>query len=343
VTVIESARPPAAPSVPRTMVNLILGLVCGLFLGVVAAFVAEALDNKIRTSSQLAEFTRLPLLGSIPRVAGPARPRLIFSRDKRNAPPVMAARHHDVEEAFRALRSALLLAKAGRPPQILLVTSALPGEGKSTVAANLARTLANFGHKTALVDCDLRHPRLHRVFNEKPVRGLTNVLASSMSVAEVLLPTPYEHLHLVPGGPTPPDPATLLDPVRLRSMFEELRRDGFEFAIIDTPPLLVFADAYNLIPVVEGVILVARAHRTLKDALRQTQDSLGKVQAPLIGVVLNGEDTDDRSGSYYRYYHYRRGYYRRAAEARTTAATATEQGPPLLSPPDDEEVKAGGK
>lgn len=316
VSIIEAARAPERPASPRTRLNLMLGLAFGLFLGVAAAFVAEALDNKVRTGQQLADISRLPLLGSIPRLEGPARPRLIFSRDRRASAPVMAARHHDIEEAFRALRSALLLAKAGRPPQVLMVSSAVPGEGKSTIVGNLGRTLAAFGCRTVLIDCDLRHPRLHRLFDLQPERGLTNVLASSVPVSEVLLKTPYDGLHLVPGGPCPPDPATLLDPGRLRQMIAELQGSGFEFALIDTPPLLVFADAFNLVPAVEGVIAIARAQSTPKDALRQMLDALRKVQAPLIGVVLNGEVTAERSGSYYRYYHYRRGYYRRAAESR---------------------------
>ncbi len=316
VTILEEARPPLSPATPRTRLNLALGLAFGLFLGVAAAFVAEALDNKIRTGQQLAELSRLPLLGSIPRLEGPPRPRLIFSRRQSGAGPVMAARHHDIEEAFRALRSALLLAKAGRPPQVVVVSSALPGEGKSTIVANLGRTLGAFGHKTVVIDCDLRHPRLHHLFGAAPERGLTNVLASSVPVGDVLLETPYDRLSLVPGGPCPPDPATLLDPARLRQMLRDLQERGFEFALIDTPPLLVFADAYNLVPAVDGMIVIARAQSTPKDALRHMLESLRKVQAPLTGVVLNGEVTAERSGSYYRYYHYRRGYYRGAAETR---------------------------
>ncbi len=322
VAVLDRAVAAERPAVPRTKLNLALGLAFGLFLGVAAAFLAEALDNKVRSSAQLGELTRLPLLGSIPRLEGPARPRLIFSRRKGAVAPVIAAKHHDVEEAFRALRSALLLSQPGHPPNVLLVTSALPGEGKSTVASNLGRTLASFGHKTVLLDCDLRHPRLHRVFKVKPVRGITNVLASSMPVADVVCATPYENLWFVPGGPCPPDPATLLDADRVRHIAQDLVAQGFEFVIIDTPPVMVFADTFSLVPAIEGVILVARAHSTPKEALRQTLEGLRKVKAPILGAVLNGEITEEHGSSYYRYYHYRRGYYRKAAEARADEALA---------------------
>ena len=323
VKIVDHARPPERPAVPRVKLNLALGLAFGLFLGIAAAFLAEALDNKVRGPGQLAEISGLPLLGSIPRVEV-HRPRLVFAGKKRSSTtPVMAARNHDAEEAFRAIRSALLLSQPGDPPRVLMITSALPGEGKSTISANLARTLAAFGQKVVLVDCDLRHPRLHRVFKAPKDRGVTNVIAGTLSLEQVLSSTPWPHLSLVPGGPCPPDPATLLHPDRMREIFAGLREaHGYDFVVVDTPPVLVFADAFNLVPAVDGVILVARALQTPKDAVRQARELLGKVQARMLGCVLNGEVAEERSGSYYRYYHYRKGYYRKAEERRRKAAAA---------------------
>ncbi|HHN74744.1 MAG TPA: polysaccharide biosynthesis tyrosine autokinase [Acidobacteria bacterium] len=324
VAIIGPATVPESPAVPRVKLNLALGLVFGIFLGIGAAFLAEAMDNKIRGGAHLAELTGLPLLGSIPRLATPHKPRLAFSRKRSGTTPVMAAqRNHDVEEAFRAMRSALLLAQAERPPASLMVTSALPGEGKSTIAANLARTLASFGHSVVMIDADLRHPRLHRVFKADKNRGLTNVLASTLPIEDVVVPTVYPNLSLVPGGPCPPDPATLLDRDKLGEIVRRLG-ERFEFVIIDTPPVLVFADAFNIVPSVEGTIFVARSMATQKDAVRQAMDTLRKVNTRLVGVVLNGEITEERSGSYYRYYHYRRGYYRKAMERRATGETAPQ-------------------
>ncbi len=337
VKIVDTARPPEQPAVPRVKLNLALGLAFGLFLGVAAAFLAEALDNKIRNPNQLSEISGLPLLGSIPRVEV-SRPRLVFSAKKKSTTtPVMAARNHDAEEAFRAIRSALLLSQPGDPPRTLLVTSALPGEGKSTISSNLARTLAAFGQKVVLVDCDLRHPRLHRVFKAPKDRGITNVIAGTLPLDQVIFQTPYPHLSLVPGGPCPPDPATLLHPDRMREIFGVLREEhGFDFVVVDTPPVLVFADAFNLVPAVDGAILVARALQTPKDAVRQARELLGKVQARMLGCVLNGEVAEERSGSYYRYYHYRKGYYQKAEERRRQASRERKEAAAADTPADDD-------
>lgn len=321
VSIVDPARPPEGPAAPRVKLNLLVGLLFGLFLGVGAAVTAQALDNKVRTAQQLQELTRLPILGAIPRVVGREKPRLAFSRSasgkaQRSSSPVIAAQHHDAEEAFRALRSALLLAKAGAPPRTLLITSALPAEGKSTISANIGRTLAAFGQKVILIDADLRHPRLHRVFKVSPAIGLTNLLVGSATAEEALQETKYPGLRLLAGGPCPPDPATLLDPKQLKGLFEHLQvRHGADVILIDTPPTLVFADAFNVVSAVEGVILVGRARQTPKDAIRQAADALRRLGAPLLGAVLNGESSEDQSGSYYRYYHYRYGYYGKQNDA----------------------------
>ncbi|GAB4224046.1 MAG: exopolysaccharide regulatory tyrosine autokinase VpsO [Acidobacteriota bacterium] len=317
VSVVAPATPPERPAVPRYRLDLALSALLGLFLGIGAAFAAEALDNKVRSVEQLGELGGLPVLGSVPHVEGPPRPRLVFSRKRREgASPVVAPGAHSVEEAFRTLRSSLLLSHPGGPPRVLMVTSALPGEGKSTFSANLARTLAAFGDRVVLLDADLRHPRLHRAFKAPRDRGLANVLAGATGLDDVLFETRYDNLALVPGGPCPPDPATLLDPERVRAVVRALReRHGAEFVIVDTPPTLVFADAYSIVPAIEGVILVARALRTPKDAVREVCEALRKIKAPLLGAVLNDEAGDDASGSYYRYRHYKRGYYAKARAA----------------------------
>jgi capsular exopolysaccharide synthesis family protein len=318
VSVIGPATPPEHPAVPRVFFNLALGMMFGGFLGVGSAFLAEALDNKVRNAQQLADIAELPLLGSIPKLEGTPRPKLVFSRRRADTTPAIVDRqHHEVEESFRAIRSALLLAQIDRPPRSLLVTSAVPGEGKSTIVANLGRTLASFGSRTLLIDADLRHPRLHRVFNVTKQRGLTNLLASGVPPEEVIFATEHDNLWVMPGGPSPPDPATLLDSDRMLELFGGLY-EHFDFVIVDTPPVLVFSDCYSIVPAVESLVFAARAMTTQKDAVRQALDGLRKMKAPLAGVVLNGETASQqgRGYSYYRYYHYRKGYYRRARDER---------------------------
>lgn len=326
VSVIGAAQPPEHPAVPRVFFNLALGLMFGGFLGVGAAFLSESLDNKVRGAQQLADLVELPLLGSIPRLEASPRPRLAFSRKRSETTPAMVGkRHHEVEESFRAIRSALLLAQVDRPPRSILVTSAVPGEGKSTIVANLGRTLASFGSPTLLIDADLRHPRLHRVFDVGKRHGLTHILASGTPAEEVIFPSGHDNLWVIPGGPSPPDPATLLDSDRMLDLIGSLY-GRFEFILVDTPPVLVFSDCYSIVPAVESVLFTARSMSTHKDAVRQAVDGLRKMKAPLGGVILNGEVLDHQGSnySYYRYYHYRKGYYQKAREDREHSGVQEE-------------------
>ncbi len=328
ISIVAEAVPPESPAVPRVMLSLALGAAFGLFLGVAAAFLAEALDNKVRDGQQAAEIGGLPLLGAVPRIDGPPKPRLVFSRKHVGSTPVLVARQNDAREAFRALRSSLLLSHVDRPPRAMLVTSALPGEGKTTVCANLGRTLATFGSKVVVIDADLRRTRLHRAFKVPKDRGLANVLAHSAPLEDVVFRTQYPDLWVIPGGPCPPDPATLLHPDRVQQIATALvEKMGFDYVLFDSPPVLVFADAYNIVPAVEGVVLVARAMQTPKEALRSACEQMRKMNAPLIGLVTNDETEEAGSASYYRYYHYRRGYYRKAAEVRAATYQGLETGP----------------
>lgn len=319
VSIVAEATVPEHPVVPRTFLNLALGAMLGIFLGVGAAFGVEALDNKVRHAEQLAELSGLAVLGTVPRFDGPKAPRLAFQKKKRAHTPRLAAKQNDVEESFRAIRSGLLLSQADHPPSSLVVTSALPGDGKSTVAANLARTLASFGARVVLIDADLRHARLHRVFHVPKERGLTTIIARAMPVRDAVFRSRFENLYVLPAGPCPPDPATLLDPTRLREIARTLTEDlGFDFVLIDTPPLLVFADAFNTLPAVDGVLFVARAMRTPKEAVRTAVAALQKMRVRQLGAILNAEAGEDHSGSYYRYYHYRKRYYAASRRAQET-------------------------
>ncbi|NJN64421.1 MAG: CpsD/CapB family tyrosine-protein kinase, partial [Acidobacteria bacterium] len=239
--------------------------------------------------------------------------------------------------AFRALRSSLLLSHLDRPPRVMLVTSALPGEGKTTVCANLGRTLAAFGSKVVLIDADLRRPRLHRAFKVPKDRGLANVLAHSAPVEDVIFPSQYPNLFVIPGGPCPPDPATLLHPDRTTHIVRMLTLErGFDFVLFDSPPVLVFADAFNLMQATEGVVLVARSMQTPKEALRSACEQIRKIKTPILGLVTNDESEEAGSASYYRYYHYRRGYYKKAMEARGGEEHELATGPTEIPAFDDD-------
>ena len=216
-----------------------------------------------------------------------------------------------MSESFRALRTALLLSRPDHPPQVILVSSALPREGKTTAAANLAVTLAQLGDKTVLVDADLRKPGVGRLLNlgKGKFAGLSSYLAGVSTLDLVTVPHPtIPNLAAIPTGPLPPNPADLLSSHKLTEAIAELRTK-FKFVVIDSPPILAATDGVILSVQVDGVILVVRSGETPKEAFTQTRDLLAGVKCNLLGVVLNAVDSTSPDYYYsYRYYPYSYGY-----------------------------------
>jgi succinoglycan biosynthesis transport protein ExoP len=216
-----------------------------------------------------------------------------------------------ISEAFRALRTSLLLSQADHPPQVILVTSALPREGKTTAAVNLAVTLAQLGDRTLLMDSDLRKPGIRRALNltiGKEV-GLSSYLAGVSTLDEVCIAHPtINNLVALTTGPVPPSPADLLSSYRMREAIIELRH-RFKFIVIDSPPVMAATDAVILSALTDGVLLVVRSGETPKEAFTRTRDLLAAVKCRLLGVVLNAVDSSAPDYYYsYRYYPYAYGY-----------------------------------
>lgn len=209
-----------------------------------------------------------------------------------------------VAEAFRTLRTNISFSSLDRPLKSLLVTSAGPEEGKSTTVANLAVVLAQAGSRVLVLDCDLRKPTMHKVFELENRRGLTSVLVEEVPPGEVVMATAVPGLEVLTSGPLPPNPAELLGSQRMKSLLAQLV-EGFDITLVDTPPLLAVTDAAVLAPLVDAAMLVARAGTTRVDMLQEAKASLEKTGVHLLGAVLNGlrPETD----GYYYYYHYK--YY----------------------------------
>jgi capsular exopolysaccharide synthesis family protein len=216
-----------------------------------------------------------------------------------------------MSEAFRALRTSILLSQAEHPPQVILVTSALPREGKTTAAANLAVTLAQLGDRTVLVDADLRKPGIGRLLNlgSGKYAGLSSYLAGVSSLDLVSVPHPaIPNLVAIPTGPLPPNPADLLSSHKLADAIVELRAK-FKFIVIDSPPVMAATDAVILSVQADGVLLVVRSGDTPKAAFTRTRDLLTSVKSRILGVVLNAVDSSAPDYYYsYRYYPYSYGY-----------------------------------
>jgi capsular exopolysaccharide synthesis family protein len=216
-----------------------------------------------------------------------------------------------MSEAFRALRTSILLSQADHPPQVILVTSALPREGKTTAAANLAVTLAQLGDRTLLIDADLRKPGVGRLLNmtDGKYAGLSSYLAGASSLESVAVPHPViPNLVAIPTGPLPPNPADLLSSHKLTEALRELRGQ-YKFIVIDSPPIMAATDAVILSVQADGVLLVVRSGETPKEAFTRARDLLTSVKCHLLGVVLNAVDSSAPDYYYsYRYYPYSYGY-----------------------------------
>jgi succinoglycan biosynthesis transport protein ExoP len=216
-----------------------------------------------------------------------------------------------MSEAFRALRTSLLLSRADHPPQVILVTSALPREGKTTAAANLAVTLAQLGDRTVIVDADLRKPGVGRLLDMtgSGYAGLSSYLAGASSLDLVTVPHPtIPNLAAIPTGPLPPNPADLLSSHKLAEAIAELRTK-FKFVVIDSPPVMAATDAVILSVLTDGVLLVVRSGETPKEAFTRMRDLLVSVKCNILGVVLNAVDATAPDYYYsYRYYPYSYGY-----------------------------------
>jgi polysaccharide biosynthesis transport protein len=320
IRIVDPAMIPSTPTRPAKARNIALAFLVGLVGGIGLALLREYLDNTVKTPDDVETLARLPSLAVVPAFGeGSAEAkRNIFLRansnnghDKRVELVAQHLPKSQMSEAFRALRTALLLSQADHPPQVILVTSALPREGKTTAAANLAVTLAQLGDKTVLVDADLRKPGVGRLLNlgSGKYAGLSSYLAGVSSLELVTVPHPaIPNLAAIPTGPLPPNPADLLSSNRLSDAITELRKT-FKFIVIDSPPIMAATDAVILSVQTDGVLLVVRSGETPKEAFTRTRELLTSVKCHLLGVVLNAVDSSAPDYYYsYRYYPYSYGY-----------------------------------
>lgn len=318
--VVDPAMIPSYPARPAKARNIALAFLVGLVGGIGLALLREYLDNTVKTPDDIETLSRLPSLAVVPAFGDDASHKRrigIFGGAGANGHEKrieLVAQHlpkSQMSEAFRALRTALLLSQPDHPPQVILVTSALPREGKTTAAANLAVTLAQLGDKTVLVDADLRKPGVGRLLNlgTGKYAGLSSYLAGVSTLDLVTVPHPaIPNLAAIPTGPLPPNPADLLSSHKLADAIVELRTK-YKFVVIDSPPIMAATDAVILSVQADGVLLVVRSGETPKEAFTRTCDLLTSVKSRLLGVVLNAVDASAPDYYYsYRYYPYSYGY-----------------------------------
>lgn len=294
VVLVEPARPQPQPIRPRPIPTTILGAIAGAMLAVGIVFLIEYLDDTVKSPEQVEEETGLSTVGAIAIIKGNEPHDRLVSFNTPRSP---------ISEAYRVLRTNLSFSAIDEGLRAVLVTSASPGEGKSTTAANLAVVIAQTGKRVILVDSDLRRPSQHLLFGIANDQGLTTALLDTATpLAEHLQETRVPNIHVLASGPIPPNPAELLNSQRMTNLLLELR-DAADTIVLDTPPTLTVADASILAPQMSGCILVAQMGRTRMQALDQARDTLQKSGAHLLGVVLNQVQVG-RAGYYYRYYSY---------------------------------------
>lgn len=317
IHVVDSALPPAVPVRPRKALNIALGLLAGVVLGVMAAFVQEGLDRSVNSADQIETLLFAPALAVIPldRAARPARAlsarwpgHPAASRHRGEVALTVCRRPKSVlAESYRALRTAVLLSSAPRAPRSVLVTSAHMGEGKTVTALNLAQALAQRKGPVLIVDCDLRKGGVARALGLSAEKGISTVLTGADALEDALQQyAPQPSLWVLPCGPVPPNPAELLASDRMAELWKELS-GRYEHLVIDSPPVLLVTDATILSTLADGVVLVAESGKTPRGALLRTRRILDDAGARILGVALN--KLDQRHGGYYDYGYYRYGYH----------------------------------
>ena len=331
--IVDTARVPTSPSEPNLPRNLAFALALGLTTGVGLAFLLEGMDNTVRTPEQAQAISALPSLGMIPLGSRTTTEigtrRLSLAASKEAVELVTQSRpKSQMAESYRALRTSLLLTSVGGPPRVILVTSALPQEGKTTTSINVAIVLAQKGTRVLLVDADLRRPSIHKTLGMGPRSGLSNVLTGSTTLEQAIVRSAIlPNLFLLPAGPPPPNPAELLASSHMKDILAEVR-EQYDHIVIDTPPTLSVTDAVVMSSRADRVVLVIRSGQTTKPALRRARDLLLQVNAKLCGVLMNAVDLN--SPDYYYYYEYQgkygHGYYEEDHEATNMGSEVRSTG-----------------
>lgn len=311
VQVVDPAVSPQKPVSPKVPLNLVLGVLLGLALGIGTVFMLDYMDRTIKSPEDL-EKKGLNVLASIPVIDGngsknrdPRREERV-KKDGASVPIRLVTFHKPtdpISEAYRSLRTAIQYSRIDRPVKSLLVVSALPKEGKSTTTANIAVTFARAGLKTLIVDADLRRPIQHKIFGCDRKPGLVEYLKGETDLNSAVRETFVENLFLLPTGPLPPNPSEVLGSESMKNAFGILSAT-FDFVLFDSPPIVAVTDGVILSKLADGVLFVTLANKTEADVLEKAYATLRQVKAGIIGVVLNEFDVSRAYGAYYRYYRY---------------------------------------
>jgi capsular exopolysaccharide synthesis family protein len=320
ISVSEIAIPPENAVSPRRTTTVAVAFFLSMLFGVGLALFLEYVDDTIKTTEEVESTLGLPALAAIPTIDASPRKRLLLVGSSENSdeqrPESELLIHSDprssLAEAYRQLRTSILLSSAGHAPKSLLITSSLPSEGKTTTATNTAISLAQTGAKVVLIDADMRRPRLHSVFHLSNNSGLSTLLSSETTEAEILNVIQYDQdskLNLLTSGPIPPNPAELLGSDQMAGLLKTLQ-NHFTHVVVDSPPVASFTDGVLVASLVDGVILVVNSGKISRQVVRRTEQLLLDVGAKIFGVVLNNVNMKAQDSYFYYQNYYRNNYYK---------------------------------
>jgi receptor protein-tyrosine kinase len=290
VTVTALPQVPSAPAFPQPVKNVTLGALLGLLLGTAALLVRGRMDDTVKTPEDVAKLTQVGVVGAL--VEDPSLQEHHVADDKDN--------YSETAEAYRQVRTNLQFIDVDNPAKTLIVTSSLPGEGKTTVAVNLALVLAQSGARVALIEADLRRPRVTRYLGMISGAGLSNVLSGAAEFDDLIQPHGDGNLSVLAAGPMPPYPSEMLGSQSMRALMADLR-ERFDYVIVDAPPLLPVTDASVLAVAADGAVIVARHGVTTRAQLTQAASNLHRIEARLLGVILNRIPSKAAEGYGYGY------------------------------------------
>lgn len=311
IRIVDRARIPLHPARPNIPINLEFAVLVGLVGGVAIAFALEALDTTVRTPEQAESISGLPILGVIPlqsifegAVTSIAKAPLLKKLPRTNSGPrpliSYLEPHSEIAEAYRALRTSILLSSVSQPPRSILVTSSVPQDGKTMTSINISIVLAQQGKRVLLVDADMRRPSVHKAFGIKGQVGLSNLLTGGAKISDAIQTTVQPNLFVLPAGPVPPHPSELLSSSLMEDLLRKWREE-YDHVIIDSSPVISVTDAVLLSVQADAVLLIVRSGQTTSAHVRRTRSLLQSVKASLLGIVVNAADLT--SPDYYYYYY----------------------------------------
>ncbi len=329
VSVITPAETPYKPWLPKPFLFFALAIVVGSMGGIGTAFFVEYLDSSIKTIEEMEKVCHIPSLGVLPMADGNSKNMSLdqVEQDAIGLIPYNQPRSMLSEAVFH-IRAAIMLSVSEGAPQVIMVTSPNPNEGKSTVSSNLAAAFASPDRRCILLDCDLRKPSLYHIFRQPNAPGLTNYLTGNATLEEVIRPTDVPNLYFIPAGPTPPNPNELFNSAAFKNLINQLRQE-FPHIIVDSPPIIGFADGRTIAAGTDGVLLLFKHHSTTRDAGRLAVQFLSQNNCRILGGILTMAKKNRLGyGAYYGYYQnyhkYYNGYHKTEGDKSQGQAGPTE-------------------